>query len=119
GQLVLDSEYPIDLHVELPVAEAVKRSAELKDHLAFLLDTRFHPSPPQPSHLTIRQVALMLGCRCRTILRMVERGQLRAVEENGELYFERDEIESIRFVPINQQISKLVPRPSKADSHKF
>jgi excisionase family DNA binding protein len=110
GGIVLDREPPIDLHVDLPGEAVVKKAAYLKDRLAFLLDTKFRPSPPEPAHLTVEQVAEMLNCRCRTVQRMIERGDLHPMEQNGELYLDRTEVEAIRHVPITERISRLIPR---------
>jgi hypothetical protein len=59
--------------------------------------------------LTVEQVAAMLHCRCRTVLWMIRQGQLHPTEENGEIYFDRSEIERVRHVPISSVISWLLP----------
>ena len=110
GQMVVDKEPPIDLFVDLPFATVAQKSAALKERLAFLLDTRFQPAPPESLHLTVEQVAGLLHCRCRTVLRMIERGNLHPIEENGEMYFERSEIERLRHLPISPIFSRLIPR---------
>ena len=111
GHLVLDREPPIDLHVELPVDAVVKKSAWLKHRLAFLLDARFRPSAPEPTRLTVEQVAVMLNCRCRTVQGMIERGQLHPVEINGNLYIARAEVEGIHHFSITDKLARLIPRP--------
>lgn len=109
GQMILDREPPIDLLVDLPCDSMTKKAAWLKDRLAFLLDTRFKPAAPEPMRLTVEQVAEILNCRCRTVQRMIERGQLRPVEINGELYFDRAQVESIRHLPVSLKLFRLIP----------
>ena len=46
GELVIDTEPPIELRAELASTEAGKKAAVLKDRLAYLLDTRFRPAIP-------------------------------------------------------------------------
>ncbi len=110
GQLVIDREPSIDLYAELPSAEARKKSAALKDRLAYLLDTRFRPAEPEPApklKLTVEDVAGALHCRCRTVLRMTKRGELHPVsDEDGELYFDPAEVESVKHVPISPTLSR-------------
>jgi hypothetical protein len=112
GEMVIDREPPIELYVELPRAEVGKKSATLKERLAFLLDTRFRPASPESpksSSLTVQEVADLLHCRCRTVLRMIRGGQLHPFsEEDGELYFDRAEVESIRSVPVSSKLFRLV-----------
>ena len=79
GQLVIEREPPIELRAELPCVEAARKAAVLKDRLAYLLDTRFRPSDPEPRPLpglTVQEVAELLHCRCKTVLRMIKRGEL-------------------------------------------
>ncbi len=113
GQLIIDTELPIDLFAEVPSGEASEKVASLKDRLAFLLDARFHPSDPlPPPHLgsTVEDVAELLHCRCRTVLRMVKQGQLHPFsDEDGELYFDREEVAKIAHVPLSPTLSRLVP----------
>ena len=113
GQLVIDRELPIDLFAEVPFAEAGKNVAVLKDRLAYLLDARFRPSdplPPKNHGLTVEEVAESLHCRCRTVLRMIRRGDLHPVsDEDGELYFDPEEIAGVRSVPIYPKLSLLMP----------
>jgi hypothetical protein len=111
GQLAIDREPRIDLHVMLPIDGLSKKTAILKDRLAYLLDTRFHPSPPEPERLTVEQVAETLNCRCGTVLRVIRRGKLHPIEENGEFYIDREEIGAIRYIPISDTLSRLIPRP--------
>jgi hypothetical protein len=113
GQLVIDRELPIDLFAEVPSSEASEAVASLKDRLAFLLDARFHPSDPLPPPRlgpTVEDVAEMLQCRCRTVLRMVRQGQHHpSADEDGELYFDRAEVARIVHVPLSPKLSRLVP----------
>jgi hypothetical protein len=51
--MAIDKEPPVDLFVDLPFATVAQKSAVLKERLAFLLDTRFQPAPPQSLHLTV------------------------------------------------------------------
>ena len=51
GELVIDTEPPIELRAELASTEAGKKAAVLKDRLAYLLDTRFRPADPEPLKL--------------------------------------------------------------------
>jgi hypothetical protein len=115
GRMILDKESPIFLSVELPLSEIVKKSAALKDRLAFLLDTRFHPADPESSEspgLTVEQVAERLHCRSITILRMVRRGKLHPFTEGdtSELYFDPAEVANIKAVPLRSVLSRLIPR---------
>ena len=110
GQMTIDREPPIDLTVELPADTVVKQSARLKDRLVYLLDTRFRPSPPELMRLTVEQVAQKLGCRSLTVERMIRQGKLAPIEENGEFYFDRQQVEAIRETPISAVISRLIPR---------
>jgi len=113
GQLVIDKELPIDLFAEVPFAKAGKNVAVLKDRLAYLLDARFRPSDPLPPNnhgLTVEDVAGLLHCRCLAVVRMIRRGDLHPVsDEDGELYFDPEEIASVRRVPINPKLSLLIP----------
>ena len=63
--------------------------------------------------LSIEQVTTALGCRCRTVLRMMRRGDLHYVTVGGELYFDPKEIAPVRYFPIGGKICRLVPRASK------
>jgi hypothetical protein len=114
GHLVIDREPPIDLGVELPVDKVVQKAATLKDRLAFLLDTRFRPSQPEPRPLpglTVEDVASLLHCRCRTVLRMVKRGELHPIsDEDSELYFDREEVANLAHLPLSDKLSRLIPR---------
>ena len=118
GEMVIDREPPIELHVELPYAETHKKSAALKDRLAYLLDTRFRPADPNPepepcqSHtLTVAGVADLLRCHCQTVLRMMRRGRLHPVsDEHGELQFDPAEIESVRYISPGSVISRFISR---------
>lgn len=100
GEMLIEKEPPIELYVELPRSEVGKRSAAMKDRLAYLLDTRFRPANPVPAHklkLTVEDVADLLHCRCRTVMRMVRRGELHPVsDEDSELYFDPAEVENVR-----------------------
>jgi Helix-turn-helix domain len=98
----------------LPVSFAGSKAAILKDRLAFLLDTRFRPSapesPPRPG-LTVEEVADRLHCRCRTVLRMIRRGDLRPFNgEDGELYFDPAEVAGIKAVPMVRVLLQLLSR---------
>ncbi len=114
GQLVIERELPIDLFAEVPSSEASEKVAALKDRLAFLLDARFQPSdqlPPPRVAPTVEDVAELLHCRCRTVLRMVKQGQLHPLsDEDGELYFDREEVAKIAHVPLGPTVSRLVPK---------
>jgi len=114
GQLVFDREPPIDLFVELPSEEVRTKSVVLKDRLAELLNTRFQPSDPLPPPRlgpTVEDVAALLHCRCRTVLRMIEHGQLHPFsDEDGELYFDREEVAKIAHIPLSPKLSRLIPR---------
>jgi len=100
GELVIDKDAPIELHVELPAADARAKSAALKDRLAFLLDTRFRPAGPmslEEARLSVVEVAKLLRCRCVGVKKMIGRGRLHPIsDEDGELYFDRAEVESVR-----------------------
>ena len=111
GELVIDNEPPIELRADLPFGEVGKRTAVLKDRLAYLLDTRFRPADPEPPKtLTVEDVADLLHCRCRTVLRMIRHGDLHSiVGDDGELYFDRAEVEGIRHVPLATILSRLIP----------
>ena len=113
GELVIDKEPPIELRVELPRADVVKKAAAMKDRLAYLLDTRFRPSdpePPNPASLTVENVAEMLHCRRRTVLRMIRRGDLHPHNgDDGELCFDRGEVERVRYVPLSGKLSRWIP----------
>jgi hypothetical protein len=106
-------EPPIQLRVELPCAEVGKKSAVLKDRLAYLLDTRFRPAnaePLQKPKLTVTNVAELLHCRCVTVLLMIKRGQLHPFNgDDDELYFDPEEVAGVRHVPLNRILSRLIP----------
>ncbi len=111
GELVIDLELPIELYVELPRDRARIEAAVLKDRLTFLLDTRFRPSDPLPPEKNRADVgqkwAELLQCRCRTVLSMITRGDLHPVsDEDGELYFERAEME--KLVPRRLRVSERI-----------
>jgi len=114
GELVIDREPPIELRAELSCADAGEKAAVLKDRLAFLLDTRFRPAAPEPvarPGLTVEDVAASLHCRCRTVLQMIRRGKLHPIsDEDGELYFDREEVAKIAHIPISPKLSRIVPR---------
>jgi hypothetical protein len=112
GELVIDKDSPIELHVELPAAEARPRSAALKDRLAFLLDTRFRPASPVSLEkpLSVVQVAELLRCRCLGVLRMIKQGKLHPVsDEDGELLFDPVEVANVRTA--SAKVYRL-PRPA-------
>ncbi len=114
GEVVIGREPPIELFVDLPRDEAGKKAAALKDRLAFLLDTRFRPANPEPLSkrgLAVEEVAVLLHCHCRTVLRLIRRGKLHPIsDEDGGLYFDRKEVESVKAVPINPLLPRLIPR---------
>lgn len=113
GAMVIDREPPIELYTNLRASEVAKKSAMLKDRLAYLLDTRFLPADPEPHPkpgLTVEEVADLLHCRCRTVLRMIKRGDLQpSSNEDGEVYFDRKEVESIKHVPASPILFRLIP----------
>ena len=112
GEIVIDKE-PIELRAELPFSEVGKKTAVLKDRLAYLLDSRFRPANPEPPNapgLTVEEAADSLHCRCRTVLGMIKRGELHPIsDEDGELYLDRAEVESIRHVRLSRTPSRIVP----------
>ena len=112
GELVIDNEPPIELRADLPSGEVRKRTAALKDRLAYLLDTRFRPADPEPPRiLTVEDVADLLHCRCRTVLRMIRRGDLHPRNgEDGELYFDRAEVERVQYLPLGGKLTRLITR---------
>jgi hypothetical protein len=110
GQIILDKEPPINLFAELPLETVAKKAAYLKERLAFLLDIRFSGAPPESQRLTFEEVAQTLHCSGRTVLRMIERDRLHPLEENGEIYFERFEIEHVRHFPISLILPRLISR---------
>jgi hypothetical protein len=114
GQMVIDTETPIELFVELPIADTTEKAAVLKDRLACLLDTRFRPSNPEPlkpSRLIVEEVASLLSCHCRTVLWLVKRGDLHpTIGEDGELYFDRAEVANVSHVPSNNSVYRIFPK---------
>ncbi len=113
GELRIEREAPIELFAALPCAEARQRAAALKDKLAFLLDTRFWPANPEPPEipgLTVIEVATLLHCRCVTVLRMIQRGQLHPGENDDDLIFDPAEVARLKHVPISREVSRLIPR---------
>jgi hypothetical protein len=114
GELVIDGESPIELRAELPSAEVREKAAVLKDRLAYLLDTRFRPADPEPfplHDLTVEDVAGLLHCSCRIVLQMVKRGKLHPFsDENGEPYFQREEVALVAHLPLGHGLSRIVPR---------
>jgi hypothetical protein len=113
GELVIDGKSPIELRAELPSAKARENTGVLKDKLAYLLDTRFRPSDPEPlprPGLTVEDVAALLHCRCRTVLRMIKQGQLHPFTDDDELYFDREEVARIAHIPLDHGLSRPVPR---------
>lgn len=58
--------------------------------------------------LSVEEVAGELGCRCRTVLRLINRGDLHPVVVDGEPYFDPKEIANVRYVPIGEKIVRLV-----------
>src|ERR1700722_1477139 len=105
GELTIDKEPPIELHVDLPYPEAREKSAVLKDRLVFLLDARFRPACPEPASrygLTVEDVADLLRCRCLTVLEMIKHGNLHPFsDEDGELHFDPAEIAGITHIRIS------------------
>ena len=112
GELVIDKEPPIELYVELPRDQVVKKAAAMKDRLAFLLDTRFRPSDPEPPNstdLTVEEVAELFHCRVGTVLRMIRRGHLHPrTGDDGESYFDRAEVERVNRAPLSAKLSRFV-----------
>src|SRR5579872_6973322 len=92
GEMRIDNESPIDLFMDLPACSVVKKAALLKDRLKYLLDTRFSPSSPEKEEITIEEVTKILNCSCRTVLRMIRRGELHVTERNEDIYFCRTEV---------------------------
>lgn len=64
GELMIDREPPIQLHVELPSDEAAKKVAALKERLVFLLDTRFRPANPEPDSRMLPICSDVAAGRC-------------------------------------------------------
>lgn len=116
GAIVIYKEPAIELFVDLPEDEVRKQSAILKDRLAYLLDTRFQPSEPvriRHPGLTVEDVATELHCRCRTVLRMVKRGDLHpTADDDGELYFDAGEVSRMNYVSLSRKVARLIPRNS-------
>jgi hypothetical protein len=102
GEVILDQEPRIALYAETEIPLSPEGIAVLKDKLANLLDTRFRPPGPLPRFgLTVEDVAALLHCRCRTVLRMIKQGQLHPIsDEDGELYFDREEVAKIAHIPL-------------------
>jgi hypothetical protein len=112
GEIILNLEPRITLYAETVIPLSPEGIAALKDKLVNLLDTRFHPSEPvSPAQrarpapdgrsLTVEDAAALLHCRCRTVLKMVKRGELHPTsDEDGELYFNPEEIASVAHLPI-------------------
>jgi hypothetical protein len=109
----MDMDPPIELHVELPCAEAREKSDVLKERLVNLLSTRFRPACPESAPrygLTVEAVAELLHCRCETIFEMIKRGNLHPLsDEDGELHFDPAEIASVTHIRIGARLSRLVP----------
>jgi excisionase family DNA binding protein len=95
GEIVLDGE-PVSLRVEAAEQVSRARSAILKYKLAFLLDSRFRPAPPEPSNeKTIDEVTALWGCHRVTVLRRLESGELHPIDQGGDVRFDRAEVERL------------------------
>lgn len=113
GELIIDDESRIEVQASIRSAEVARKVAVLKDRLAYLLDTRFRPAVPEPeksSRLTVEEVAESLHCHCRTVLQLIRQGELHPIGEDGELYFDPDDVAKVTQVQINPKLSRLVPR---------
>ncbi len=97
GEIVIDAE-PITLRAEISGKTSPARIALLKYKLAYLLDTRFRPSPPPAgTEMTIDEVTALWHCHRVTVLRRMKSGELHAVsDEDGELRFDRAEVARLK-----------------------
>ncbi len=114
GELIIDDESRIEVRASVSSAELARKVAVLKDRLAYLLDTRFRPADVEPEkryRLTVEEVAESLHCRCRTVLKLIRRGELHPiVDDDGELYFDPCQVAKVTHVGIRPKLSRLVPR---------
>jgi hypothetical protein len=114
GELIVDGQTSIGLLAELPGSEVCEKAALLQESLAQLLGSRFRPanpaSFPKPK-FTLSDVADWLDCSAASVQRMVELRRLHPVsDEDGELYFDRAEIQSLKRISINQKVAKIISR---------
>jgi hypothetical protein len=109
GELVINRE-PL-LNFEWNCLRA-KQTRRLPHSNTGSLDTRFLAGDPEKRKhpgLTVEEVARLLHCRCRSVLRMIRRGDLHPFTgEDGELYFDRVEVEIITHVPLNDILSRRI-----------
>lgn len=60
---------------------------------------------------TVADVAALLHCRCAAVLWMIKRGELHPIsDEDGELYFDREEVAKLAHIPLSSTVSRLIPR---------
>jgi hypothetical protein len=99
GEIVLDpTSAPLRVETSEPLSTA--RIALLKYKLAFLLDSRFRPAAPEPSdEMTLDEVLALWKCRRVTVLRRMKAGELHAIERDGQMRFDRTEIERLVRAP--------------------
>ena len=110
GEIVIDDR-SVTLRAEVPASTSREWVALLKYKLAYLLDTRFRPATSPRERLSLEEVAERLHCRCRTVLRMIRRGDLHPVTgDDGELYFDPVEVDIITRVPLGDIVTRLIPR---------
>jgi len=95
GEIVLDRE-SIVLHAEMAGPMIPARIALIKYKLAFILDTRFKPAPPPESkEMTIDELTVRWKCHSTIILRRIEAGELHPIERDGEMLFDREEVDRL------------------------
>ena len=114
GELIIDGQTSVALLAELPGSEVGEKAALLQENLAQLLGSRFRPANPKSFRkpkLTISDVADWLDCSAASVQRMVELRQLHPVsDEDGELYFDEAELESVKHIPINRGLTRILSR---------
>jgi hypothetical protein len=113
GEIILDQKPRVTLYAETQIPVSPEGIAVLKDKLVYLLDTRFEPAEPEPLRLglTVEDVAGLLHCRCLTVLKVVKQGKVFPISiEDGEMYFNREEIAKIAHIPLSPNVSRIVLR---------
>jgi hypothetical protein len=116
GEIVIDTaSAPLIVQAARPIPAAA--IAMLKYQLAYLLDTRFKPAPPEPAgEMTAEEVRALWGCHHVTILRRIRAGALHPIEHNGNLFFRREEVERLKAEFPQSRVGAPPPREVVAQS---